>query len=504
MILNLEKTKIRGCYIVKTKRFGDNRGWFMETISQKDLEAVGLPSKFLQGNLSMSEKAKTFRGMHYQSGDAVQGKLVNCIKGKVIDYIFDARVGSPTYMQNVAVELDGDSMEPSLVYVPEGCLHGFYVDVAPAYFSYFVTNYYNQSRDGGVLGTDEHLGLDLSKQDFILSDKDKILPKWNEANLEFTYSPRILVTGALQGQLGPDVVKELKKRGYRDIYAVDKEILDLTDSKKINELVNQYEPDIIFHCAAFTQVDLAQKNEELARKINSEATKYLTEAAIHNNAKLIYISTDYVFDGTKDGLYEIDDIPNPQSVYGKTKLEGEQYALEHNKTFIVRTSWIFGGLTTNNFVKTMLNLKDKLKEITVVNDQIGSPTYSKDLAKFLVDLSETEKYGIYHGNNAGYCSWYDFAKKIFEYANSDIKVLPVTTEEYYGTEQNIAKIKAALKEMKEEVNDKLTQEQIDKIIAPRPRNSKLNKDVIVNNGFNQFRNWEDALEEYMTILKINE
>lgn len=280
---------------------------------------------------------------------------------------------------------------------------------------------------------------------------------------------KVLVTG-VNGQLGYEIVKELNNKGYTDILAVDKDEMDITNKDMVNNVIKNYHPDVIFHCAAWTAVDKAEDEKEACYNVNVNGTKYISEAAKEIDAKLIYISTDYVFDGTKEGLYEIDDEVNPKSVYGETKYEGEQLVRQNVlKHFIVRISWVF-GINGNNFIKTMLKLAETRNELTVVADQFGSPTYTVDLAKLLVEMSETEKYGTYHANNEGYCNWAQFAEYIFKVNNKDINVKHITSEEYPQK-------------------------------AYRPRNSKLSKQSLDDNGFNRLPSWENAVERYSKELK---
>ncbi len=286
---------------------------------------------------------------------------------------------------------------------------------------------------------------------------------------------KILVTG-VKGQLGYDCIKELTKRGYTDILGIDIEDLDITDKTKVLEYIKSYKPDVVMHNAAYTAVDKAELNYDDCYKVNTLGTKYIAEACKEIGAKMVYISTDYVFDGSKDGIYEINDKTNPISVYGKTKLDGElavKSILE--KYFIVRISWVF-GINGHNFIKTMLRLASLGKtELNVVDDQIGSPTYTADLAVLLCDMIETDKYGTYQATNEGYCSWYEFAKKIFELSNINIKVNPVTTKEYLQM---------------------VTQQ------AKRPMNSKMSKDSLDKVGFKRLPNWEDALERYLKEVSL--
>ena len=283
---------------------------------------------------------------------------------------------------------------------------------------------------------------------------------------------RFLVTG-VKGQLGHDVVLELKKRGYTDILEYDKDEMDITKKDIVFEKIREIKPDVVFHCAAYTAVDNAEDNSDICHLVNVDGTKYLSEATKEVGAKLVYISTDYVFDGEKpiDLTYDVLDEANPRSVYGKTKYEGELEAKKNPKHFIVRTSWVF-GINGNNFIKTMLRLSETHDEINVVSDQFGSPTYTVDLAKLLVDMVETSKYGIYHANNEGYTSWDAFAREIFKIFNKNTKVNSITTD-MYPTK------------------------------AVRPKNSKLSKDCLDKNGFERLPSWQDAIKRYKKEMEEN-
>lgn len=275
---------------------------------------------------------------------------------------------------------------------------------------------------------------------------------------------RVLVTGA-NGQLGYDVVKELKLRNI-EYYGATRNDFDLCDFIGTEKFIIAYHPDVVIHCAAYTAVDKAEDEKELCRVVNAGATENIAKICKKIDAKMMYISTDYVFDGTKDGYYEVDDVPNPINVYGQTKLEGERAVQEIlDKYFIVRISWVFGDYG-NNFVKTMLRLGKERKELSVVDDQIGSPTYTADLAPLLVDMIKTEKYGIYHATNEGECSWAKFAEEIFKAAGMDVKVNRITSAEYPTK-------------------------------AKRPKNSKMSKDSLVKYGFRALQPWQKSIIAFM-------
>lgn len=281
---------------------------------------------------------------------------------------------------------------------------------------------------------------------------------------------KILVTG-VNGQLGYDCVRELNERGYTNVKGIDIDDLDITNEEAVHKYINEYKPAIVMHNAAWTQVDKAEQMPDKVYEINSLGPKYIAEACKEVDAKMVYISTDYVFNGLGDKPFEIDDPKEGLSIYGKTKSQGEDFVKNVlDKYFIVRISWVFGK-NGNNFVKTMLKLADMGKtELNVVCDQIGSVTYTYDLSKLLCDMIGTEKYGIYHATNEGYISWAEFAEEIFKQANKNVHVNYVTTLEY----------------------KKLVPAQAD-----RPLNSRMSKTSLDEAGFNRLPDWKDALNRYL-------
>ena len=284
---------------------------------------------------------------------------------------------------------------------------------------------------------------------------------------------RILVTG-VKGQLGYDCVRELKERGYTNVKGIDIEDLDITDESAVHKFITEYNPDVVMHNAAWTAVDKAEQMPDKVYQVNALGPKYIAEACKEVNAKMVYISTDYVFDGKGESQFEVEDPKNGLSVYGKTKSQGEDFVTSTiSNYFIVRISWVF-GYNGNNFVKTMLKLGSRMSEINVVCDQIGSVTYTYDLSKLLCDMIETEKYGIYHATNEGMISWADFATEIMKQANLACKVNHVTTEEY----------------------KRLVPNQAD-----RPLNSRMSKKSLDNAGFNRLPDWKDALNRYLHELE---
>ncbi len=291
---------------------------------------------------------------------------------------------------------------------------------------------------------------------------------------------KVFVTGVL-GQLGHDLVLQLMKRGYIVIGSDIRELneycgteyiqLDINDESVVLDTIKKLKPDCIIHCAAWTAVDMAEdeENRAIVHKINADGTKYLAEAAKTVDAKMVYISTDYVFDGQGDRPWKPDDkCYAPLNVYGQSKLDGELAVSSIlGKYFIVRIAWVF-GLNGKNFIKTMINVGKTHDTVRVVNDQIGTPTYTKDLARLLVDMIETDKYGYYHATNeGGYISWYDFCCEFYKQYGLDTKVIPVSTKEY-----GLSK-------------------------AKRPFNSRLDKSKLVEAGFTPLPTWQDAVRRYL-------
>ena len=279
---------------------------------------------------------------------------------------------------------------------------------------------------------------------------------------------KVLVTG-VKGQLGYDVVNELANRNIEYI-GLDVEEMDITDYDHVKTVISAAKVDAVIHCAAYTAVDAAEDNEAICRKVNLDGTRNIAQVCKILDIKMAYISTDYVFDGSGIEPWHTDSVRKPINVYGQSKCEGE-LAVEEllEKFFIVRISWAF-GMNGKNFVKTMINLGKTRGEVSVVDDQFGSPTYTYDLARLLVDMILSEKYGIYHAANEGICSWYEFACEIFKQVGmEDVKVTPVDSSVF-------------------------------PVQAKRPTNSRMSKDKLDANGFDRLPGWEDALGRYLESL----
>lgn len=278
---------------------------------------------------------------------------------------------------------------------------------------------------------------------------------------------KLLVTG-YNGQLGYDVVNEAHSRGIEAV-GVDIQEMDITNKQQVNDVIKTGNYDAVVHCAAWTAVDKAEEMVDVCRKVNVEGTQNIVDVCKELDIPVMYFSTDYVFSGEGTEPWNEYDNRTPLNVYGQTKYEGELAVETYPKHFIIRIAWVFGK-NGNNFIKTMLRLGKEKGAVSVVDDQIGSPTYTYDLSKLVVDMIQTEKYGTYHATNEGLCSWYEFACEIFKQANMDIKVTPVDSNAFPAK-------------------------------AKRPKNSRMNKSELDKNGFNRLPSWQDALKRYLFEIK---
>lgn len=486
--MNYEKieTGLKDSYILIPKRFGDERGYYSSQFVAQALEELGVPNNRIE-QLAQSKSAKGIvRGLHYQDDPCCQAKFVKCENGAVLDVIVDLRQDSPTYKKWISVELTPENGK--ILYVPRGFAHGFVSLQNETRFEYLVDNHYKPSHEGGISWADPEVNIDWQFEKYgisepVLSEKDKVRGNLAEIKPNFFMHKRYLITGC-KGQLGYDVVRELNKRGIYDILNLDVDDMDITDREFVRKTILEYKPEYVIHCAAYTAVDKAEEDSIEAENINYKGTKNIADACEEIGSKMVYISTDYVFDGkVPSGFDSYDENmeTNPLNVYGVTKRKGELAALRNPNTFILRTAWMF-GINGNNFIKTMLNLSEKYKELRVVDDQIGSPTYTVDLAKIICDMIETDKYGIYHVTNDGFCSWAEFASYILK--DTDTKVIPVTTEEYYKPKYEEARLNGITLQ-----------------IAERPMVSKLNKAKLIREGFEMTPSWQNAVDRYIEELK---
>ncbi|MGY6528290.1 MAG: dTDP-4-dehydrorhamnose reductase [Cyanobacterium sp.] len=462
--MQINKTAIDGVLILEPRLFSDNRGWFMETYVDKRLRDEGLNIRFVQDNHSLSLQKGTLRGLHFQVEPKAQTKLVRCTRGSILDVAVDLRKGSPTFKKWVSVELSAENKKQLLI--PKGFAHGFLTLTDDTEVQYKVDEYYDPKCDRTLKFNDPDLAINWGIEKPTISEKDLIAPSLKHSDVNFQIS--ILITGK-DGQLGYDVIKELSQTGAK-IIATTKEDLDITNSAQTRQFILDTNPDIIIHCAAYTAVDQAEDEKDTCYSVNVQGTKNITQVAQEINAKLVYISTDYVFDGSGNNPHSITDSINPLNYYGQTKAQGEEIVRNLIKQhFVIRTSWVY-GINGNNFVKTMIRLAKSKNIIQVVDDQIGAPTYTKDLARFISDLIKTDNYGTHHGVNEGYCSWYKFALEIFTQLSTDIEIIPISSHDY------ITK-------------------------AQRPMNSRLCTANIENIGLQKFPHWKNALKRYLTEIK---
>lgn len=461
------KTEIEDVLIIEPQVFGDHRGWFTETYSKIKLQEMGIDIEFVQDNHSMSAQKGTLRGLHFQTNPKAQTKLVRCSKGRILDVAVDLRKGSSTYKNWVSVELTEQNKRQ--LFIPKGFAHGFLTLTDDVEVQYKVDEYYALECDRSIRFDDPEIGVNWGIEDPILSEKDLKAPLLTDSDVDF--SLRFMVTG-VNGQLGHDVMMQLKEMDFV-VIAPSRDEFDLTNKEQVKEYIIREKPDVIIHCAAYTAVDKAEDEKDLCYLVNVEGTRVIANAAKEIDAKVAYVSTDYVFDGLGQEPHSEEKEPNPVNHYGYTKEQGEKIVKGLiDKHFVVRTSWVY-GLTGNNFVKTMLKLAESRNEVSVVSDQIGAPTYTKDLAEFIIKLVQTNSYGTYHGVNEGYCSWYEFAKSIFMKNGIDMKVNPIATEDYPTR-------------------------------ANRPLNSRLSKENITKVGLNRMQHWEDALTRFIEEIKNQE
>lgn len=443
--------------------FSDSRGWFTESYNKARFVELEIDAEFVQDNHSYSAKRGTLRGIHFQKEPKAQSKLVRCTRGAVLDVAVDLRRGSDTYKQWHAVELSAENRRQ--LFIPKGFGHAFLTLTDDAEVQYKVDEYYSKEHDRSIRFDDPELEIEWGVAEPILSEKDLAAPLLRDSDVNFSIT--VLVTGA-RGQLGYDVLKRLESLGIRGI-GVDISDFDITDGAATLAYMEKLKPDAVVHCAAYTAVDKAEEERELCRAVNEKGTRNIARACRQVGAKLVYISTDYVFDGEGNEPRTEEEPVSPLNHYGRTKAEGERLVRDLvEKHFIVRTSWVY-GTNGHNFVKTMLLLAGKDREVRVVGDQVGSPTYTVDLAVLICDLLQTRKYGTYHGKNEGECSWADFAKEIFRLAGLDTAVVPVSTSEYPTK-------------------------------AKRPLNSRLGAKKLTINGFARLPPWKDALERFLLEL----
>ena len=407
------ETGIAGLYILEPTVFGDERGFFLETYNKKEFEEISIFEEFVQDNHSKSKKG-VLRGLHFQTKHS-QGKLVRVIKGSVYDIAVDIRKNSSTFGKWHGIELSAENKK--MFFIPKGFAHGFLTLEDDTEFQYKCTDLYMPQYDSGIMWNDKDININwnfekygLKEEDIVLSEKDKKHQSFKEYTEKYI-GENVLLTGA-DGQLGQDFQKLFDKLGIK-YTTTDYKELDVTDKEKVKEFVNNNNFTMIINCAAYNNVDKAEEEPEKCYALNSHVPKYLAEICKEKNIVFVTYSTDFVFDGEKEIPYIEEDIPNPLSIYSKAKLEGERYSLEYEKSFVIRTSWVF-GMGNNNFCKQVINWSKGKDKLRIVDDQISSPTYSKDLAEYSWELIQTDKYGLYHLSNDGEASKFEQAQYILK------------------------------------------------------------------------------------------
>jgi len=461
--MKITYTQFKGLLIIETDVYDDDRGWFSETYTKSKFAEQGMEADFIQDNHSYSCKKNTLRGIHFQINPMAQTKITRCTRGAIIDIAVDLRKGSDTYKKWFSIELS--SRNKKQLYIPKGFGHAFLTLTDDVEVQYKVDKLYSFEHDRSIKYDDPEINIEWGLKNPILSSKDLNAPLLKDSDVNF--STKVLVTGA-NGQLGYDVLRVLNTLAIEGI-GVDIADFDITNKEDTEAFILQCKPDIVVHCAAYTSVDQAEDAKELCYAVNVNGTKHIAEACKKIDAKMVFISTDYVFAGEGEEAQLEEQSTNPINYYGYSKEQGEiivRNILE--KHFIIRTSWLYGK-NGNNFVKTMVKMAAVENEINVVNDQMGAPTYTADLAGLICSLMQTTKYGTYHGVNEGCCSWYQFAVEIFRLAEINIRVIPITTLQY------------------------LTK-------SCRPHNSRLAKGNIDKIGLERLPDWENALVRYLREL----
>lgn len=407
----IENIYIYGVKLIIPQVFEDTRGFFLEFFNKTEFESIGINDNFVQDNHSKSKRG-VLRGLHFQTKHS-QGKLIRVIKGKIYDIIVDIRKNSETYGKYFGIELS--SKNRVMLYIPKGFAHGFLTLEDDTEIEYKCNDFYYPQYDSGIMYNDKDLNIDWKLEEYgitelTLSEKDKRHQSFKEYTENYQ-GDFVLLTGA-NGQLGQDFQKLFDRLGVKYI-ATDYKELDITDETQVREYIEKNNFTVVINCAAYNDVDRAEDEIERCYALNAYAPKNLANICKEKNIVFVTYSTDFVFDGEKEIPYTEEDIPNPLSVYSKAKLEGEKYSLKYEKSFLIRTSWVF-GMGNNNFCKQVINWSKDRDILKIVDDQVSSPTYSKDLAEFSWELIQTDKYGLYHFSNAGEASKYDQAKYILK------------------------------------------------------------------------------------------
>jgi len=458
--MNIINTDFKGLKIIEPDIFEDPRGWFQESYSKKKFCEMGINYDFVQDNHSYSAASGTLRGIHFQKKPEAQTKLVRCIKGSIIDVVVDFRKGSETYKKTFSIRLSAENNRQLLI--PKGFGHAFLSEQDNTEVLYKVDNIFSKEYERSILYNDPEFGITWPIKEPILSDKDKTAPLFENSDVDF--SIKVLVTGS-EGQLGFDIIRRLKKLDI-ECLGVDLYDFDITNPVQTDKFIFNYKPDVVVHCAAYTQVDKAEIEKEKCFDINVNGTENIAKACNKIDSKMIYISTDYVFNGSGENAWSENDPTSAINYYGYTKELGERLIREIlEKYYIIRTSWLY-GINGNNFIKTIIELSVTKNRLAIVDDQIGSPTYSVDLANMICNIFQTKCYGTLNISNTGYCSWYEFAKAIIDLLEIEVELTPIKSAEYNS-------------------------------VAKRPINSRLSMNRLKQLGFSEMPNWNDALKRFL-------
>lgn len=462
------KTSIEGLYIIEPTVFGDNRGFFLEAYNMEEFKELGLNCNFVQDNHSKSKKG-VLRGLHFQNKHP-QGKLIRVIKGAVYDVAVDIRKNSKTYGKWEGIVLSEENKK--MLYIEPGFAHGFLTLEEDTEILYKCTDIYAPKYDRGIMYNDKDLNIDwkfdeFGIKDIILSEKDKKHQSFNEYTKSYQ-GEFVLITGG-NGQLGQDFQKLFDKIGIKYI-ATDYDTLDITNKGKVKDYIDKYDFDVVINCAAYNDVDKAELEKDRCFDLNYKAVENLTQICKERNIIFVTYSTDFVFDGNSYLPYNEKDAPNPLSNYAKAKLMGENSAIEYEKALVIRTSWVF-GMGNNNFCKQVINWAKDRNYLRIVDDQVSSPTYSKDLAYFSWELIKKDMYGLFHFSNEGEGCKYDQAKYILDKIGWQGKLERASSSEF-------------------------------NLLAKRPKYSKLNSEKIRKVVDKEIPHWKDAIDRFFIELQI--
>ena len=462
------KTSIEGLYIIEPTVFSDNRGFFLEAYNMEEFKELGLNCNFVQDNHSKSKKG-VLRGLHFQNKHP-QGKLIRVIKGAVYDVAVDIRKNSKTYGKWEGIVLSEENKK--MLYIEPGFAHGFLTLEEDTEILYKCTDIYAPKYDRGITYNDKDLNIDwkfdeFGIKDIILSEKDKKHQSFNEYTKSYQ-GEFVLITGG-NGQLGQDFQKLFDKIGIKYI-ATDYDILDITNKEKVKDYIDKYDFDVVINCAAYNDVDKAEIEKDRCFDLNYKAVENLTQICKERDIIFVTYSTDFVFDGNSYLPYTEKDASNPLSNYAKAKLMGENSAIEYEKALVIRTSWVF-GMGNNNFCKQVINWAKDRNYLRIVDDQVSSPTYSKDLAYFSWELIKKDMYGLFHFSNDGEGCKYDQAKYILDKIGWQGKLERASSSEF-------------------------------NLLARRPKYSKLNSEKIRKVVDKEIPHWKDAIDRFFIELQI--